>query len=124
MGNDWKESGDRNVFQMIIDAGGVGIWIRRTTWGGTCARVVAMGKVTAGGPYYGNPSVLMDVYRLDGELREELVEVPVPGTFKTWRQIDPPTWANDRDLRPLDDPQIAPALFAVNKRRGKSANQK
>lgn len=114
-----NEFSDLNVFQMIAENGGPGIWIRRTTWGDTCARVVAVGELTAPPPYFGNPSVLMDVYSLSGDLRDELVPVPVPGTFKTWRSIDPPEWASTIELRALDDPSIAPAIEALDRTRGK-----
>ena len=118
---DWRESDDRNVLMMIDDAGGPGIWVRRTTWGSTCARIVGMGEVTKPPPYYGNPSVVMDVYSLGGELREELANLDTAGTYKTWRQIKPPEWASDTDLRPLDDAIIGQALSALDKKRGRSS---
>jgi hypothetical protein len=67
----------------------------RTTWGNTCAEVVHVGELSGKPPYYGNPAVRADVYDLTtGELRERNAKIPVPGTFKTWRQIDPPPWAS------------------------------
>lgn len=89
-------------------------------WGNTVARVVGAGAFTAGHPYYGNPSVLMDVYGDDGVPKDVLSAVPVAGTYKTWRLVSAPDWAATVDLRPLNDPQIATALAAVDRRRGKS----
>ncbi len=109
-----------NVFEMLVSAGGPGFWIRRTTWGNTVARVIGAGVFTDAHPYYGNPSMLMDVYGGDGLLKDVLAAVPVPGTYKTWRSVDPPDWAASADLRSLDDPQIATAIEALDRRRGKS----
>lgn len=121
MTDDWREGDDRNVFQMIEDAGGLGIWVRRTTWGSSCARIVAMGEVTKPPPYYGNPTVLMDVYTLSGGLRSELANLDTAGTFNTWRQIAAPAWASSAPLRPLDDPAIGAMLSTINRKRGKAA---
>ncbi len=84
--NSWKDDNRRNVYQMLDDAGGLGIWVRRTTWEVSCARIVGMGEVTKPLPYYGNPSVVMDIYSLDGELRDGLVSLDTAGTYKTWRR--------------------------------------
>jgi hypothetical protein len=70
-------------------------------------------------PYFGNPSVLMDVYTLDGQLREEAAQLPVPGTYKTWRKIEAPQWAGTAKLRPLDDPALDAALARLDKKRNK-----
>lgn len=92
--NKLSEFSDLNVFQMYVANGGkVGLWLRRTTWGNTCAQVTSVGEFKGPPPYYGNPVVLADIYDLTtGELKQEGARIPVPGTFKTWRQIDPPTW--------------------------------
>jgi len=108
-----------NVFEMLVNAGEPGFWMRRTTWGNTVARVVGVGALTAGAPYFGNPSMLMDVYGDDGVRKDSLAAVPVPGTYKTWRLASPPGWAASADLRSLDDPQIATALEVLDRRRGK-----
>lgn len=79
---------------MCVANGGAGFWIRRTTWGATCARVVGIGKFTKPGPYFGNPPVVMDVYNLNGEIKERLARVPAAGTYKTWRKIDAPALRN------------------------------
>lgn len=119
--DDWKVSDGKNIFEMLVANGGPGFWIRRITWGGTLARIVRAGTFTKPAPYFGSPSVLMDVYGLGGGLKEGLVEVPVPGTYKTWRRIDPPPWAETATLRPLADPAIDLALTALDRRRGKGS---
>ncbi|RVL83952.1 hypothetical protein CN140_12510 [Sinorhizobium meliloti] len=119
--DDWQISTGQNVFEMFIENGGPGFWVRRITWGGTCARVIRVGEMTKPAPYFGNPSVLIDVYSLSGNLKEELATLPVPGTFKTWRKIDAPPWAERVNLRPLDDPAIEPALAALDRKRGRGS---
>lgn len=109
----------RNVFEMFIAKGGPGFWVRRTTWGATCARIVRVGALTGPPPYFGNPSVIMDVYGIDGALKDAAAQLPVPGTFKTWRQIDAPDWASPDRLRSFDDPALDRALFAVDRKRHK-----
>lgn len=47
-----------------------GFWIHRTTWGGTLARIIRIKEFTKYAPYFGNPSVLMDVYGLEGGLKQ------------------------------------------------------
>lgn len=104
---------------MLVDHGGPGFWIRRTTWGATIARIVCAGTPTGPAPYFGNPSMLMDVYSLDGDLKDGLAAVPVPGTYKTWRNIEAPAWASKASLRSLNDPSAALALSKLDRRRGK-----
>lgn len=121
--DDWRDSVGQNVFEMFIANGGPGFWIRRTTWGGTIARIIRAGTFTKPSPYYGNPSVLMDVYGLDGDLKDGLTVVSVPGTYKTWRRIEAPLWAEQVRLRPLDDPAIDVALAALDRRRGRGGHK-
>ena len=71
-------------------------------------------------PYFGNPSVLMDVYTLNGQLKDEAAQLPVPGTYKTWRKTEAPAWAATANLRPLDDPALDVALARLDKKRHKS----
>ena len=63
---------DQNLFQMFVANGHQpGFWLRRTTWGESCARVTSVGPLTGPEPYYGNPKVHADIYNLTtGELRE------------------------------------------------------
>lgn len=121
--DDWRDIGGQNVFEMLAANGGPGFWISRTTWGGTLARIIRVGMFTKHAPYFGNPSVLMDVYGLEGGLKEGLAMVPVPGTYKTWRRIEAPPWAEQTRLRPLDDPAIDVALAALDRRRGKGGRK-
>lgn len=110
-----------NIFQMYVAYGGPGFWLRRTTWGSTCARVVGMGDPSGPAPYFGNPPVLADIYTLDGRLKEELARLPAAGTYKTWRQIDPPTWASHVLLRSSNDTAVT-ANLARHDRRKKTSN--
>lgn len=110
-----------NVFQMCAAHGGPGFWVRRTTWEATCARVVGVAAFAGPPPYYGNPPVIIDVYSLDGKLKDSLARLAVPGTYKTWRRIDPPGWSDSIRLRGLDDPAIAEALAKHDRRRKSSA---
>ena len=118
--DNWQSSSGQNIFEMFVEHGGPGFWVRRTTWGGTCARVLRVGELTKPAPYFGNPSVLVDVYSLEGNLREGLAPLPVAGTYKTWRKIEAPAWASYVKLRPLDEPAIDMALAALDRKRGKS----
>lgn len=108
----------RNVYQMAEINGGPGFWVTRTTWGNTVARIVGIGTITGPGPYFGSPPVLMDVYSKDGKPGDRLVRLSTAGTYKTWRLIDPPTWAESAPLRSLDDPETAAALVKSDRRRG------
>lgn len=116
---DWQSAdfSEQNVFEMCVANGGPGFWVRRTTWGATCARVVGIGQFTKPGPYYGNPPVVMDVYNLRGDLKDGLAKLAVPGTYKTWRKINPPSWAIPMELRSLSDPAIEVAIKRYDRRR-------
>jgi hypothetical protein len=76
--------------------------------------------MTKPGPYFGNPSVLVDVYSLDGQLKDQAVGLPVPGTYKTWRKVEPPDWAASANLRPLDDRELDAALARLDRKRHKA----
>lgn len=110
-----------NIFQMYMAHGGPGFWLRRTTWGSTCARVAGMGKLGGPAPYFGNPPVLADIYSLDGKLKEELARLSAAGTYKTWRQIDPPSWAAQALMR-LPDDRAVTAVLAQHDRRKVAPN--
>ena len=85
---------DKNVFEMYVANGKrAGFWLRRTTWGNTCARVVDVGDIKGPAPYFCNPKVYADIYDLrTGELKEARARIPAAGTYKTWRLIDAPSW--------------------------------
>lgn len=91
------EFSDLNVFQMYVANGEqTGFWLRRTTWDNTCAKVTSVGPLTGPPPYYGNPKVFGDIFELkSGKLKEVGARIPVPGTYKSWRRIDAPAWAQD-----------------------------
>lgn len=112
---------DKNIYEMSVANGSVGFWVRRTTWASTVAQIVAIGKFTKPAPYYGSPSVLMDVYSLEGVLREPLATTPVPGTYKTWRLIEPPSWAASVKSRDASDPALVDALAKLDRKRGKNS---
>ena len=42
--DSWTTSKDENIFQMYVAHGGPGFWVRRITWGDTCARVVRVSR--------------------------------------------------------------------------------
>jgi hypothetical protein len=112
-----QDFSDQNVFQRYVANGGPGFWVRRTTWNATCARVVGIGHFTRLGPYFGNPPVVIDVYSLNGELKDGLAKMAAPGTYKTWRKIKPPDWAETTQLRALTDPAIKAAIQRYDRRR-------
>lgn len=90
---------DKNVFEMYVANGKrAGFWLRRTTWGNTCARVVDVGDIKGPAPYFGNPKVYADIYdHRTGELKEARARIPAAGTYKTWRLIDAPGWWTGTD---------------------------
>lgn len=116
---DWQslDFSDQNIFEMCVANGGPGFWIRRTTWGATCARVVGIGQFTKPAPYYGSPPVVMDVYSLKGEVKEGLAKVSAAGTYKTWRKIEAPEWAEATEMRSLSDPSIELAVQGFDRRQ-------
>lgn len=87
----------QNVFEMYVaNSEQAGFWIRRTTWENTCAKVTSVAPLKGPAPYYGNPAVLADIYDLTtGALKEASARIPVPGTYKTWRKIETPSWAGE-----------------------------
>lgn len=108
----------QNVYQMFAANGAAGFWVWRTTWDASVARVMKVGPFTGPGPYYGSPKVLIDVYNSQGELRDGAAVMSVPGTYKTWRLIEPPEWVKTVQLRPLDDPALDEALAKLSAKRG------
>jgi hypothetical protein len=56
-----------------------GFWLRRITWGTTCAQVVHVGELSEKPPYYGNPVVRADIYDLwSGEPKQRNVSSLAP----------------------------------------------
>ena len=72
--------------------------------------------MTAPGPYFGGPSVLMDVYSLGGELgrsgmaqhRRDIQDVAADRPAAVGQQVE---------LRPLDDPTLDPILAKLDRKR-------
>lgn len=83
-----------NVYQMWFSVKPEPLWITRTTWNDLCARVTFVGEAKGGAPYYGNPEVRADIYTAGGYCKQRNSVISVPGTYKTWRQIVKPAWAN------------------------------
>ena len=110
-----------NIFDMYVAQGGTGFWVRRATWDNTCARVVCVGRFTGPPPYFGNPTVLADVYSLTGQIKEGAVTLPAPGAYGNWNRIDPPAWATPDVLRPLDNPDVREALSQLEGKRQQAA---
>lgn len=108
-----------NVYQMAEAFGGPRFWVTRTTWQSTVARIVGVGLKTAPAPYFGSPPVVMDVYSKSGELRDGLARLGTAGTYKTWRLIDEPSWAQTAELRSLDNPAIAATIAKFDRRRAR-----
>jgi hypothetical protein len=84
-----------NVYQMWEASHGLpgGLWITRTTWANMCAQVTSVGEFKGPAPYFGNPKVFANLYSMQGQLKQSGFEISVPGTYKTWRQIETPQWA-------------------------------
>ena len=62
---------EQNVFEMFVANRRQPFWLRRTTWGNTCAKVVDVGEFKRPPPYCGNPRVFADIYDLHtGALKE------------------------------------------------------
>jgi hypothetical protein len=62
---------------------------------------------------------MMDVYTLDGQLKDGAAKLTGPGTYKTWRKIEAPAWSITAKLRTLDDPALDVALARLDKNRRK-----
>jgi hypothetical protein len=88
-----KQKPQPNVYQMWFATQPKNLWITRTTWSNMCAKVVSIGELRGGAPYYGNPEVKADIYNGAGQCTQRGAVISVPGTYKTWRQISEPHWA-------------------------------
>jgi len=91
------EFSDKNIFEMFVANGErPGFWLRRTTWGNSCAQIVSVGALKGPPLYYGNPEVRADIFDLEtGAVKERSAQLPACGTYKTWRLIDAPPWASE-----------------------------
>lgn len=89
-----------NLYQMFLEHGGPGFWIRRVTWTHVCGRVVRVGAFRGEAPYFGNPVVLADLYKLEGGIKDVMVPLSSPGG-STWERIERPDWAAKSYMEPL-----------------------
>lgn len=105
-----------NVYDMYLEHGKrPGFWLRRITWGNTVAKVTSVGALKGRPPYYGNPEVTADIFDLhSGALKENGAAIPVPGTFKTWRWVQPPEWSGEPPFDPEEGRVILHVPFAMN----------
>lgn len=91
-----------NVYQMYLEFGRkTGFWLWRITWGNTIAKVTTVPELTGRHPYYNDAEIRADIYDIHtGALKEKDAVIPVPGTFKTWRMAQPPSWSTDAAFDP------------------------
>lgn len=92
-----------NVFEMYVANGNrAGFWVKRNSWGNTCALVKLVGGQESGEmpglpPYFGvkgkgSPKVIVDVIDLwTGQLKDGDTLLSCPGTCG-YEQIAPPPW--------------------------------
>lgn len=99
-----------NIYGMYFANGKkVGFWIQRDSWGSTCAKVLAVGPIKGPPPYYGDPTVIADLYDLPtGTIKDKNVEISCPGNY-TYRQIPPPKWSGEDQ----EDPRKGKILLNV-----------
>lgn len=86
---------EQNIYQMWFESGGstAGLWITRTTWSTIVAHITSIDSPKEPPLYYGNPVVKADIFNLDGSIRERGANISAAGTYKTYRRIEPPSWA-------------------------------
>ena len=77
----------QNIFQMYVANGNkAGFYVRRDSWSTIYARVVTIDGRTEGPlrgrpPYYGDPTVTMDVFYNDGSRQKSNQMLSCPGTY-------------------------------------------
>lgn len=83
----------RNIYQMYVENGNkAGFFVRRDSWSRIYACVTRVaglkeGELRGEPPYFGNPTVEMDVYANDGTLQKSGEELSCPGTY-AYKQIE------------------------------------
>ncbi|MBY0239154.1 MAG: hypothetical protein K2X55_07555 [Burkholderiaceae bacterium] len=76
-----------------------------------------MGELVGRAPYFNNPDVHADIFDLTtGALKEANAIIPVPGTFKTWRWIQPPVWSGEPEFDPKAERILLDVPFELNKK--------
>ena len=88
-----------NIYEMYISNNNkAGFYVVRNSWGATYAQIIKVqgkisGNLAGKHPYYGNPTVLMNVYDFPSEkLKQKFQNVSCPGTggysmFKTEKDV-------------------------------------
>ena len=91
-----------NVYEMVKrNNGKIGFWVQRDTWLNTCAKVVRVGQMRGYQPYYGSPTVRVDMYHiLTGEVLEKNIKLRCPGT-NSYTKISTPEWYKKRQKMEL-----------------------
>jgi hypothetical protein len=82
-----------NIYEMLKKNNGkIGFWIQRSSWVISCAKVVRIGQMRGYPPYYGNPIVRVDMYKIvTGEVLDKNVRLSCPGTGD-YKKINAPDW--------------------------------
>ncbi|WP_145114263.1 hypothetical protein [Gimesia panareensis] len=84
----------KNVYEMYVDNGNkAGFFVRRDSWSSIYAKVISIegkseGPLTGTPRYFGNPEVIVDIYKNDGSLSKASDVLSCPGTF-AYSQICP-----------------------------------
>lgn len=105
-----------NIYQMYTENDNkAGFWVQRRTWGKTVALIKSIGgqkegKLAGSAPYFSNPLVIADVYRVtpsvtssgaQWELVDEDSELSCPGTYSYgWVRED---WAEQHVPAEIQD---------------------
>jgi hypothetical protein len=103
-----------NIYEMYgVNGNRTGFWVQRESWGTSVAMVLMIGGQKEGPlrgtpPYFGNPSVVMDVYDCrTRQLISKNADLSCPGTF-AYRLIEKPDWASVRsEIDELSDAIVA-----------------
>jgi hypothetical protein len=89
-----------NVYQMI-ESGAFdepsGLWVQRNSWGNTVARVTSFDAFKGPAPYFGNPTVYVDLFYLRGVRFKKNEVLSCPGT-QGYTLIPAPSWWADRSF--------------------------
>jgi hypothetical protein len=92
--NILEKSPRPNVYQRWFSSQPNGLWITRFTWSDLCPQVSLVGELKGNAPYCGNPEVRAGIYSGTGQLKQRSSVISAPGTYKNWRQIAKPSWAD------------------------------
>ena len=85
----------QNVYEMYVDNGNIaGFFVRRNSWSSIYAKVITIegkseGPLDGTPRYFGNPEVIVDIYKNNGKLSRSGELLSCPGTF-AYTKINPP----------------------------------